>query len=538
MPLTNQNTKERAQRIRLDYLRRRGWLDRWKLSLVFLAIAAAAAYAVWTAVGNDTLRQFSPGPLAQVHAMWDRQCEVCHTSFVPTGSTAWSADRHASDKLCEACHKVPDHVSNQIHAEIEGCAACHSDHHGRNANLTNVADSTCTVCHANIAAHVYGGEKAAAPRIKDVTDFVMNHPEFKLDSPRKDPGPLKFSHLWHLLPGLPFGKGPYRLSDLSPQDRERYRKTGQTNNDLITLDCSACHELNRTEGSPRGAVNGTDIGQAISSSPLHAAGDYMLPISYEMHCRACHPLSYSGSTQPAVAAATSSESERLAAKAGETVPHGWSDPQLRQYLERVLSGQLLNNADANTLAKPLPYAVKNQPAPNSPLPNRAAQPHPQAKTMGDYLKAELNDRVEVLRNECLVCHVAKNGEGLEVLPVSVTSRWLEQAKFNHSAHRMKDCETCHTFDFPKQLPTDPAVICASDFAEKLIPKRQVCLECHSPPRGSGADAKGGARFDCIECHRYHGAEVHVAGATATDKLKTTLSNVGSSVPGTGEGANK
>ena len=253
-----------------------------------------------------------------------------------------AADRHASDKLCEACHKVPDHASNQIHAEIEGCAACHSDHHGRNADLMNVADSKCTVCHANIATHVYGGEKATAPRIKDVTDFVTNHPEFKLDSPRKDPGPLKFSHLWHLLPGLPFGKGPYRLSDLSPQDREHYRKTGQTDNDLITLDCSACHELNRSEGSPRGAANGADIGQAMSTGPMHAAGDYMLPINYEMHCRACHPLTYSGSTQPAVAAVNASETERLAAKAGETVPHGWTDNQLRQYLERVLSGQLLN----------------------------------------------------------------------------------------------------------------------------------------------------------------------------------------------------
>ncbi|HEY2882385.1 MAG TPA: hypothetical protein VGJ15_08130, partial [Pirellulales bacterium] len=123
MSVGNQNTKERAQRIRLDYLRRKSSLDRWKLGLVLLAIGGALAYVVWSAVGNDTERHFSPGPLAEVHAMWDNQCEVCHTSFVPTGSGAWTENPHASDKLCEACHKVPDHASNQIASEVVGCAA-------------------------------------------------------------------------------------------------------------------------------------------------------------------------------------------------------------------------------------------------------------------------------------------------------------------------------------------------------------------------------------------------------------------------------
>ena len=118
------------------------------------------------------------------------------------------------------------------------------------------------------------------------------------------------------------------------------------------------------------------------------------------------------------------------------------------------------------------------------------------------------------------------------------SRWLEQAKFNHTAHRMKDCETCHTFDFPKQLPTDPAVIRASDSAENLIPKRQVCLECHRPAAGSGSNAKGGARFDCIECHQYHGAEVHGADTTTFDVLKAEGPKVDSASPRTGEGVNR
>jgi hypothetical protein len=414
---------------------------------------------------------------------------------------------------------VPDHAANQISADVEGCAACHTDHHGRTADLMIVADSKCTVCHSNIAAHVDAKAKSSNLGLKDVTNFVTNHPEFKLGSSRKDPGPLKFSHIWHLLPGLPFGNGPYKLCDLSPADRDRYRKSGQSDNDLISLDCSACHQLSRGAGLPRGAANGADVGQASVSGPVRAAGDYMLPISYELHCRACHPLAYSGSTEPAVAKQPSTgETERLAAKPGETVPHGWTDPQLQQYLERVLSAQLLNQSDASVLAKPLPFAVKNQPAPNSPLPNRTTTTQPQPKTLGDYLNAELNDRVAVLRNECLVCHVAKSTQGLEIQPLSISKPWLDEAKFDHTAHRQMDCQACHVFDFPQKLPTDPTVIQIADSAEKLIPKRAVCLECHRPAEGSGTNAKGGARFDCIECHRYHEGEVFENRASMGKRL--------------------
>ena len=501
---------------------------------MLLALTAAVAYAVWSAVGNDTVRHFSPGPLAKVHAMWDQQCEVCHSSFVPTNSTAWTGDPHASDKLCEACHKVPDHAANQIAAEVEGCAACHTDHHGRNADLLSVANSKCTACHSNIAEHLDAKAKSANLGLQNVTSFITDHPDFKLRSPRKDPGALKFSHAWHLLPGLPFGKGPYKLSDLSQEDRDRYRKPGQTDEDLITLDCSACHQLSRSAGLPRGAANGADVGQISAAGPVHAAGDYMLPISYELHCRACHPLSYSGSTEPTVAKPSAGETERLAAKPSETAPHGWTDPQLRKYLEQVLAGQLVHHSDANVLGQPLPYAVKNQPPPNSPLPNRTAQQHPQAKTIGDYLQAELNDRVAVLRNQCQVCHVGKTTDGLAVEPVSIANRWLEEAKFNHTAHRSMECEKCHSFDFPKSLPADPIVIQASDSAAKLIPHREICLECHRPVEGSGATAKGGDRFDCIECHRYHEGEEHGAGVPAAAGNSGQSSRMDRSPQGSGE----
>jgi hypothetical protein len=82
------------------------------------------------------------------------------------------------------------------------------------------------------------------------------------------------------------------------------------------------------------------------------------------------------------------------------------------------------------------------------------------------------------------------------------------------------------------------VLHAGDFAEKLIPNRQVCLECHRPAAGSGSNAKGGARFDCIECHQYHGTEVHGADTTAFDVLKAKGSNVDSASPRTGEVVNK
>ncbi len=489
MPRDNQTTvKQRAARIPLDYFRRKSVLERGKLWLAMLAGAAGIGYVAWGAVGgSDVARHYSPGPLAVAHAMWDTRCDACHQSFVPLGSDAWTANPHASDQLCQTCHRGAEHSPHQIAAEVASCASCHREHQGRDVDLTRVADSTCTVCHANIASHMEVGTKSLQPPLANVTSFISDHPDFR--STKRSAGEIKFSHSRHMRPGLTFGLGPLSLKDLSPADREHYRKIGQSDDDLVTLDCASCHQLDRS-----------NVNASASLGPVRPAGDYMLPISYDAHCQACHQLAYAGRAK--IDAAPADTPRYQIAKPGETVPHGWTGERLELYVKQVLDMKFIGGLDHDLLANPLGDAVR-QPLEKWRLPNRPPKPETQPSTVGEYLSDELQAAIKNLRLQCSECHqMSDQPESLDVVRVSAHPAWFEHARFDHAAHRAVSCQSCHGAAFPAELPTEPTAIKTID-SDVMIPGRKLCIECHSPASGSGTSAKGGARFDCVECHQYH-----------------------------------
>ena len=96
---------------------------------------------------------------------------------------------------------------------------------------------------------------------------------------------------------------------------------------------------------------------------------------------------------------------------------------------------------------------------------------------------------------CGECHYYKEVQGgvpeAIVLP-KVPEVWFKRAVFDHSAHRAVHCRECHANASDSKSGNDV-----------LLPKIEVCRECHSPARVSKGQQKGGARFDCVECHRYH-----------------------------------
>src|SRR5262249_18040016 len=51
---------------------------------------------------------------------------------------------------------------------------------------------------------------------------------------------------------------------------------------LMKLDCAACHVLSAADEGGKGA---------------RAPGDYVLPVTYDQHCKACHPLTFSSNEQ-------------------------------------------------------------------------------------------------------------------------------------------------------------------------------------------------------------------------------------------------
>jgi hypothetical protein len=71
-----------------------------------------------------------------------------------------------------------------------------------------------------------------------------------------------------------------------------------------------------------------------------------------------------------------------------------------------------------------------------------------------------------------------------------------------------DCRQCHPAAYADaQNPS-------RESKDVLVPQRDVCLQCHGPPSSSESAAPGGARFDCVECHRYHNGSAPLAGSGA------------------------
>jgi hypothetical protein len=474
--------KERSVRIPLDYFRRKTALERWKLGLALLAMVAAGGYAIWSGSDAAARRQASPGRLAAAHAMWDNRCEVCHQDFVPTSAGAWTENPRAADTLCRNCHamaSLADHTANQIESDVQSCAACHRDHHGASADLTAVADEACTRCHAEIDDHMNMKRPPEQP-IANVKSFDTNHPDFH--PAKRSSSDIKFSHARHLIPGL-LPTAPVKLDDLDPADRERYRQGKSDGQQAIQLVCASCHRLDRASDMV-----------ASDSVSVRQSGDYMLPISYDHDCKACHPLSDVGRQPPP------QETSYLAVKPAERVPHGLKGADLRRYVEQVLDAKFINESDRSLQSLPLADVLK-QPLEKWRLPSRLPQVNRPQGTVGEYLAGELETAVKNLRIQCTECHRMKDGtDSLDIEPVTTHPVWLAHARFSHIAHRNLnlECTDCHAIAPLKDATVD------LDTGDPYIPSRQVCLKCHGPLReGQNGRQTGGAPADCVLCHLYH-----------------------------------
>lgn len=110
-----------------------------------------------------------PGDLIRSHAELEAECSSCHVSF----------NRAGQDVLCRDCHEeIDENINNSsgFHgksSEVAGetCASCHTDHEGRNAQITQLVESTfdhlltdfeligkhgdadCLGCHAPATKH-------------------------------------------------------------------------------------------------------------------------------------------------------------------------------------------------------------------------------------------------------------------------------------------------------------------------------------------------------------------------------------------------
>jgi hypothetical protein len=522
--------KQRAERIPPDYFRGGNRLDRGRV--IFAAIAAAAAIS-WWGVGLVANRRSdlwaSPGPVAAAHATIEMKCATCHVEFTPIRDDAWaklwSADRHAADANCRACHHDLSHDNADplghhltTNADLLCCSTCHHEHLGRSHLLAHTTDSSCTMCHGRekvaelLVEQVKSVFPKGSPAWSKVTSFDGDHPDFR-SLTNGDPRKLKFtrfSHRLHMTPGMAIDKDHKPVFTVgvltTTADKARYAP-GQPDDDLVRLDCASCHQL-QGGGSGKAAAG---LPSAVSSKD--SSGAYMQPVVFELHCQACHPLTIDPSKESRSGAGFAAAVEPEA-----TVPHRLARDKLATAVRSHWEHRYLTEH---------PEAVKA----HSPKPDHSFAENKEAEAwIKDRITASLNH----LRATCQKCHeyddLRSDVKAIDdkladellqpVAPVRIPRPWLQFAKFNHASHRSTTldgrtirCTDCHRGADGEEQSTATIMTTktsandiASDAAHSplMLPHRDICIKCHTTQSDGAAASPGGARTDCFECHRFHG----------------------------------
>ncbi len=437
-------------------------------------------------------RAYESRCVSEAHRLFEVSCRDCHDrQWQPLLRLVTANDRarSVSDQACQKCHaeQTRDHHASVLTPEEpRDCVQCHQEHRGR--SLLELADATCTQCHADLAAHSLASHE---PRVASSVTGWHDHPEFALQRPPadlaaidhlatfvaqaestgwRDRSAIRFNHRLHLAPeGLPVPPGHAEFGD------------GRTWKKLV---CADCHET---------APDGT--------------GNFMRPVNYEQHCQACHRLDFSARLTEA-----------------RDLPHGDAD-LVRGVLRQRLSEYLAAHPEA------LDGAVDRSALPQSPVdppaqPNEAERADPadeerDAARRWQWIESQLAEvsnfvaqrsdlaaatsksgLVKRVATGCQYCHDLQNADqpaAWQVVPPGIPQRWLPHGEFRHASHSMVRCADCHDANSDSQ-----SVAKSSDTADILLPGIASCRKCHVT---SGQPARAGsAGTRCVDCHRYHQRE--------------------------------
>ncbi|MGH9676297.1 MAG: hypothetical protein ACRD36_04280, partial [Candidatus Acidiferrum sp.] len=316
---------------------------------------------------------------------------------------------------------------------------------------------------------------------------------------------------------------PWTLDKIADTaQRQRYREApsqlDKSETAKVVLDCASCHRL---EGGDNGMLTSARRIGPAAAMPAKGAGAYMLPVNYELHCSACHPLTFDTKV-------VNAEKKPLA------VPHHLEPAQLADFLWGAYARSYVGDR------KQLPARVKerllngpSKPA-RRPLPGKAPvladdlageeilahlAIDSDVSNSTDFLFKSKVSRAESYlpagKTSCGECHYfTTDGTNKQIVPVGVKAVWLEHGKFNHVAHRAFDCRGCHANAYALEADGASLNRRASESAtDVLIAGLESCRQCHSPA--------GGVNSDCAECHTYHNGDkwLQGLGAAARDPLE-------------------
>jgi len=513
--MARETGKQRRSRIELDYYRRSDALSRWRGGLTLAAVLVAAGFvaagSIWSrhpaanALIPEPGRLASKGPLSRPHAIWDSTCAACHVAFTPIDGSRWTPSlwtgSQAGDRECKTCHAGPPHHASQRAQDVPACAACHREHRGVDSSLLAMEDSACTTCHGDLSTHRQpdGGPLAVAPK---VTHFdLKRHPEFTAapTAGAAGQGRIKFSHARHIADGLAIEAGGARFTfaDVDPGYRARYGWTPRQGLETpVQLECAACHQLDGDEYAQGLARNVAGV------VPVRTPGAYMLPVTYENDCRACHPLPFEPS------------------RPGRQIRHGLSPREVVDELRQLYAAEAAKEDPALLRRFVPPRPIPGQSAPKDQRFEQAIEDKVLTAVkllFGSEIDEGVRRRehLPLGRGGCVECHNLKPTAGRvvrveavaarEIEPVVMNSLWFEHARFDHTAHRALKCSECHAGATNSKENPDPG----------LLPKIAHCVECHAPAQSTAGRARGGASVACTECHRYHNGDHPAQGLGAS-----------------------
>ena len=405
---------------------------------------------------------WTTGPVIRGHAIIENDCSSCHSGLF----------RRVSNDACTTCHVgVRRHTPASLAMpglDEMACADCHLEHRGREVSLADQGAAYCVTCHGDLTMELPGTELA------DASDFGTHHPAIQLavvaksgqparrvswpSEVEEEPG-VEFDHHFHISQALE-----------GPEDEE-------------WLDCGQCHQVEKD-------------------------GQAMQPVRFDPNCRRCHALD-----------AGIPDFVR-GDEAGRLV-HGEPE-QIRDQLRVFYTSQVLEGRVSD---------------PNAPRALRRRSPGPLIGTEerargARWIGAQVAAAEEKLfgTDGCALCHQVVGGEIDEqtgrwvsrgIAPVQVQRKWIQNARFSHSAHATQACSTCHPGAAVRDSDGDieeepswaargaipyglidegPDLTIAETSEEIMIPGIETCRNCHVS-LGQGGHQK--VASPCSACHDFH-----------------------------------
>lgn len=453
-------------------------------------------------------RIVSNGPLSVSHALFAEDCTTCHAPFegVTDGRCA-SCHEESRDPLGQhtfAAHYVyrsGEFDRSAPSSEEYTCAACHGEHAGRDASLTDVPDNRCVGCHT------FGS-------------FQTEHPEFHFAAEGlPDPANLRFSHTLHvneirdrvdlddveetcLLCHSPTSDGrAFQPIAFDPQCGGCHLTTGSrtgwlpvrgggsgTAPGVLTLDAI------RREGGPATLwtqyANPADFqrrGAQIQKRPLYHQDPWVLDNLRRLRTELYGPqpladlLTVSANVLP-------NEARVLYEEAIQTLRaqlQGLRDEPSREAREEL--------SELETLIEVAEERLRDPFAPTDESRFRIS-----AADVRDDLSAAAVEAygtvVDSLTAGCRLCHFV---EQATIKRVQKDQRSLHRAEFDHGAHTIHmRCLDCHNVipirEYTAEMQDAPLRL---DNAEILnLPDISACRTCHTESK---------AADNCTACHLFH-----------------------------------